>query len=81
MVSVTYFTQGTKDDEFTHKDNSEKRTAQALSIYKAVGAIGYVLGSLVAPLLLSILGYRGTLLIYAFMFITALIVSIRILPS
>ena len=60
---------------------TEKMQGDAISIYKAIGSVGFLIGSLQGPLFLKYLGYDGSWATFLAIFITATVLTIFIFPK
>ena len=62
------------------KCTTKERQAQAFSIYKTGGAIGFIIFSLFPPVFLKLLGYDGLFGVLTGVYILFFILSVVILP-
>jgi len=81
VVSVVYFTEKDEEDDKYEEGDQMNATARALSIYKVFGAVGFVAGSLIAPLFLKVFGFKGTFAIYGSFFFLSFLAAAFLLPS
>jgi len=74
VVSIVYFAEGVLPD------TTQDTQARALSIYKTIGALGFMLGSLISPALLSLFGYEGAFGCFGLAVALTLAFSFYLLP-
>lgn len=60
---------------------TEKMQGRAISIYKVVGSVGFLVGSLQGPLFLETLGYDGSWCVFLAIYIVAVTLSCLIYPK
>lgn len=60
---------------------TEKMQGNAISIYKAIGSVGFLIGSLQGPLFLHYLGYDGSWCIFLGIYVIAATLSCIIYPD
>ena len=60
---------------------TKRMQGKAISVYKTFGALGYLLGSLQAPLMLKYLGYDGGFAAFMTLYIVCTLLSACLLPD
>jgi MFS family permease len=81
VVSVVYFSEKDEEDDKFETTDKMNSTARALSIYKVFGAVGFVAGSLIAPVFLNYFGFQGTFGLYGGFFFLSFLAAAFLLPS
>ena len=75
VQAFVYFAEGVL------KSTTKERQASAISTYKTVGALGFLLGAGLAPLALSLFGYDGTFALFLILYTTIGIICGFIYPQ
>jgi MFS family permease len=60
---------------------SVEKQAKAMSIYKTVGALGFLVGAAIAPFTVKTIGYVGTFWVYLGIYVSIFIACFVTLPS
>ena len=75
VVTFVYFAENVLEC------TTEKMQGTAISIYKAVGSVGFLFGALQGPLFLTYLGYNGSWYVFLATYSIAATLACRIYPS
>ena len=75
VVAFIYFAENVLDG------TTKKMQGRAISIYKTFGAMGYLLGALQAPFMLSYFGYDGGFFVFFLLYASALAIGTKLLPD